>query len=129
MNPGQASVLTDAQLDWLAEQAGWRVDRDWPVLYWKEGEHVGTDLHPSMSLDQLVADHDGWTVGCGIEYALTRQAGGWRAEMWGGPLDGPEDFDADAPEAALAAMFFHALRGNLPDGAREQAPGSLCKHI
>jgi len=107
-------MLTENQLDWLAEQAGWNVDHTKLHPYQRNGDIL--DVNPSTSLDRLIADHDGWMLERSIWYLVQRQRGldgqwHWTAEMWSRHLDAPVWFDADTPEAALAEAFYAARGG------------------
>jgi len=107
-------MLTETQLDWLAEQAGWKLDN--LGTWWKGDSEAASFSHPSISCDRLIADHDGWMTKHSIWYLVRRSRGGdgqlhWTAEMWGGHLDAEAWFDADTPEAALAEAFYHARGG------------------
>ena len=107
-------MLTETQLEWLAEQAEWTVDHTKLHPYQRHGEIL--DVNPSTSLDRLIADHDGWMTEHSIWYLVRRRRGDdgqwhWTAEMWGGHLDAEAWFDADTPEAALVKAFYHARGG------------------
>jgi len=107
-------MLTENQLDWLAEQAGWKLDN--LGTWWKSDSEAASFSHPSISCDRLIADHDGWMMERSIWYLLQRRLRSdgqwhWTAEMWGGHLDVELWFDADTPEAALAKAVYRAREG------------------
>jgi len=101
-------MLTPEQLDWLAEQAGWKVDHTKLHPYQRSGDIL--DVNPSTSCDRLIADHGEWMWEHGITYGLWSDERRFRALKSG--MSHPDVFVADTPEDALAEAFYHARGGS-----------------
>ena len=106
-------MLTPEQLDWLAEQAGWKL---LPRGFWYrvDGPKI-SGVHPSTSCDRLIADHDRWMREHRISYTIRRLSDAWGVAIWstteGVVMWKYEADDADTPQAGLAEAFYHARGG------------------